>query len=57
MGADAMTAAELRQSFLSFFTERGHATIASSSLLIKGDPSLLFTNAGMNQFKSVFMGQ
>ncbi|HEX9751096.1 MAG TPA: alanine--tRNA ligase [candidate division Zixibacteria bacterium] len=52
-----MTAAELRQSFLSFFTERGHATIASSSLLIKGDPSLLFTNAGMNQFKSVFMGQ
>lgn len=52
-----MTAAELRSSFLDFFAARGHAVVPSSSLLVKGDPSLLFINAGMNQFKGVFLGQ
>ncbi|MBI5867137.1 MAG: alanine--tRNA ligase, partial [candidate division Zixibacteria bacterium] len=52
-----MTAAELRSSFLDFFAARGHAVVPSASLLVKGDPSLLFINAGMNQFKGVFLGQ
>ena len=52
-----MTAAELRSAFLDFFAARGHTVVPSSSLLVKNDPSLLFINAGMNQFKSVFLGQ
>ena len=52
-----MTAAELRSAFLDFFAARGHAVVPSASLLVKNDPSLLFINAGMNQFKSVFLGQ
>ncbi len=52
-----MTAAELRSAFLSFLAQRGHTVVSSSSLLVKGDPSLLFINAGMNQFKGVFLGQ
>jgi alanyl-tRNA synthetase len=51
-----MKSAEIRRSFLDFFVAHGHTEVASSSILIKDDPTLLFTNAGMNQFKSVFLG-
>ena len=52
-----MTSAELRSLFLSFFEERGHKTVASSPLIPANDPTLLFTNAGMVQFKDVFLGR
>ena len=52
-----MTSAELRSAFLEFFRERGHAVVASSSLVPGNDPTLLFTNAGMVQFKDVFLGK
>jgi alanyl-tRNA synthetase len=52
-----MTAAEVRRAFLEYFRERGHAVIASSSLVPGNDPTLLFTNAGMVQFKDVFLGK
>ena len=48
--------AEIRQDFLEFFASRGHEVVASSSLVPAEDPTLLFTNAGMNQFKDVFLG-
>jgi alanyl-tRNA synthetase len=51
-----MTSAELRRRFLGFFEKRGHRVIASSSLVPHDDPTLLFINAGMNQFKNVFLG-
>ena len=52
-----MTSAELRSLFLEFFAERGHQIVPSSSLIPANDPTLLFTNAGMVQFKDVFLGR
>lgn len=52
-----MKTAELRQAFLDFFASKGHEIVASSSLIPGNDPTLMFTNAGMNQFKDVFLGQ
>jgi len=51
------TSAELRQAFLTFFKEKGHEVVSSSSLVPGNDPTLLFTNAGMVQFKDVFLGR
>ncbi|MGA9446082.1 MAG: alanine--tRNA ligase-related protein, partial [Candidatus Sulfotelmatobacter sp.] len=51
-----MTGSEIRRRFLDFFVQKGHKEVHSSSLVPANDPTLLFTNAGMNQFKDVFLG-
>src|ERR1700681_4402864 len=52
-----MTSNEIRASFLRYFEKNGHRVVASSPLVPHDDPTLLFTNAGMNQFKDVFLGR
>ena len=50
------SASQVRQEFLDFFQEKGHTVVPSASLIPHNDPTLIFTNAGMNQFKDVFLG-
>ncbi len=50
------TSKEIRKGFLDFFTEKKHQVVASAPMVVKGDPTLMFTNAGMNQFKDLFLG-
>src|SRR6266699_3147986 len=57
LSRDFMKSSELRAKFLKFFEERGHAVVASSPLVPANDPTLLFTNSGMVQFKDVFLGR
>src|SRR3982751_1310471 len=54
---EKMRSAEIRSSFLEYFRQNGHTVVPSSSLVPHDDPTLLFTNAGMNQFKDVFLGK
>jgi alanyl-tRNA synthetase len=51
-----MTSADIRKQFLDFFAQRGHQIVSSAPIVVKNDPTLLFTNAGMNQFKDYFLG-
>ena len=51
-----MPSADIRKKFLEFFESKGHVIVPSSPIVVKNDPSLLFTNAGMNQFKDYFLG-
>lgn len=51
-----LTAKEIRESFKSFFASKGHQIVSSAPMVIKGDPTLMFTNAGMNQFKDIILG-
>ena len=53
---DNMTAKEVRESFKQFFESKGHLIVPSAPMVVKGDPTLMFTNAGMNQFKDVILG-
>jgi alanyl-tRNA synthetase len=51
------SAQDIRQSFIRYFEQQGHQAVPSSPLIPQADPTLLFTNAGMNQFKRVFLGE
>ena len=51
-----MTANEIRESFKKFFESKGHAIVPSAPMVIKDDPTLMFTNAGMNQWKDIILG-
>ena len=51
-----MTSNEIRQKFLDFFASKGHQIVPSAPMVVKNDPTLMFTNAGMNQFKDIFLG-
>src|SRR5437667_1322927 len=51
-----LTGSQIRRKFLDYFVQKGHREVHSSSLVPHNDPTLLFTNAGMNQFKDVFLG-
>jgi alanyl-tRNA synthetase len=51
-----MTSSEIRQQFLGFFVSKGHVIVPSAPIVVKNDPTLMFTNAGMNQFKDYFLG-
>ncbi|HMU70013.1 MAG TPA: alanine--tRNA ligase-related protein, partial [Chitinophagales bacterium] len=51
-----MTSREIRQQFLQFFERQQHKIVASAPIVVKNDPTLMFTNAGMNQFKDLFLG-
>ena len=51
-----LTSKEIRESFKEFFKSKAHEIVPSAPMVIKGDPTLMFTNAGMNQFKDWFLG-
>ena len=51
-----MNSYEIRDSFMKFFESKGHKIFPSAPLIVKNDPTLMFTNAGMNQFKDIFLG-
>ena len=51
-----MTSKEIRKAFLDFFESKGHHVVPSAPMVVKNDPTLMFTNAGMNQFKDWFLG-
>ncbi|MBQ6557147.1 MAG: hypothetical protein IJL86_06355, partial [Bacteroidales bacterium] len=51
-----LTSKEIRQKFLDFFASKEHVIVPSAPMVVKNDPTLMFTNAGMNQFKDIFLG-